>query len=257
MEVPEKFLECQTLSGHGFYSKQIVHCYKPTKYHNITQRENKITYHHRHTSRQQEGLRASLIDYTLYMTSIGQRGGPTTEKKRGHLRGRCLGAGGGGAGNDQPSLSIDTKVSTKAGEQRSSTLTQCPAFLGALGLDVGRWRAHKGTQGNVWVPGLLVREAPGAALVLCVNCVSDQRESTRTYDVGGAGQALVAVVAVAAEAGEESAETRAKRHFDDCRKEERKAREDIRKLVIPGSCAQPRLIVKGLVHVWARSTSFQ
>jgi hypothetical protein len=58
---------------------------------------------------------------------------------------------------------------------------------------------------------------------VCQLFVKDQRERTRTYDLGGAGQALVAaVVAVAAEAGEESAETRAKRHFDGCRKKRKK-----------------------------------
>lgn len=60
---------------------------------------------------------------------------------------------------------------------------------------------------------------------MCQLFVEDQRERTRTYDLGGAGQALVAaVVAAAAEAGEETAETRAKRHFDGCRKKKEKGR---------------------------------
>lgn len=82
----------------------------------------------------------------------------------------------------------------RRGRQRPTIPIRYLAFLGALGLDVGRWRAHKGTQRDIGVPGLLVREAPGAA------------------DLEGAGQALVAAVVAAAEAGEEGAETRAKRH---------------------------------------------
>lgn len=44
----------QNLSGHLFCSKYMVHCYKPTKHHNIIRGENKMTNHHRHISRQQE-----------------------------------------------------------------------------------------------------------------------------------------------------------------------------------------------------------
>jgi hypothetical protein len=73
-----------------------------------------------------------------------------------------------GPGNDQPTLSTQQSVKGNIEKERSSSLTRYPASA-ALGLDVGRRRAHKGTQGDGGVPGLVVREAPRSTLLMCVS----------------------------------------------------------------------------------------
>jgi hypothetical protein len=62
---------------------------------------------------------------------------------------------GEGPSNDRSTLSTDTTKSVKdtSKRERLSSRTQNPASA-ALGLDVGRRRAHKGTQGDAIIPCL-------------------------------------------------------------------------------------------------------
>jgi hypothetical protein len=177
----------------------------------MTSRKNTtyITYHHGHTSTKEEGLQ-SEFDFMLYITPEGE-----------HI---CGGSGGGGGGegegpsNDRPTLSTNTIESVQRSDEkeRSRSHTRYPA-LAALGLDVGRRRAHKGTHGDTLVPRLQVREAARAALLMYVSLLLlYERERTGTYDGGGVDRApvVVAVVAViAAEAAGEGAESGREKHL--------------------------------------------